>query len=596
MNPLYQSIDATFQRIVPGENGMLEEKTTSSLLLDLFFKLVRNIPEEELMESYQSILTSASETGNEDLLIDLVVMTFQTRDVRGGKGEKKIFYTMIIELFKMYPDTVIMLLSIIPEYGYFKDLMNLYLMIHANESFSKFSDALITSFATQLQKDKQELESSKASGKTPSLSFAGKFAPREGKTQFSTFYKKLLRKLFGKSKTAQQQYRKFIVELTATLEVPEVFMCAGRYHEITFSKVPSLCLNRFRKAFLNELVVKKGKHSIPLSESEEETGNRFPDDEGRVACRQALRKATIENKVCGKVLLPHELVSQLLKKSLISRDESLVYDAQWQKIIEGVLETTSKFLGTDAPLGINFGKLLALVDVSGSMAGTPMEVSIALGILVSMTSDPAWRDRFITFHERPSWVNLAGYTSLHDKVKATASSPWGGSTNFEAAFEMILQSAISARLTPEQIPDLIVFSDMQFNQAGKFSETMLDVMKRRFAEAGVKICGTPYPAPKIIFWNLRGDTRGYPATATASNVQLLSGFSPSLLKLLLSGEPMVTTETSADGAVTSKQVTPDETLRKALDDDRYDLVRLTLSQSNEGLLEKYTFVKIDDSV
>lgn len=589
MNLLYQSIDTTFKRIVFGENGNAEEKTTSSLLLNLFFKGVRDIPEEDLRAFVRNILTSASETGNEQLLVDLVVMTFQTRDVRGGKGEKKLFYIMIIELFKVYPDTVIMLLSIIPEYGYFKDLMNLYLMICADESFSKFSDALIVSFATQLQKDMQELEASKASEKTPSLSFAGKFAPREGKKQFSAFYKKLFRELFGKSKTARQQYRKLVVELTAEIGSPEVLMCAGKYHEITFSKVPSLCLNRFRKAFLNELVTKKGKQSKTLSESEEDTGNRFPNVEERVACRQALQEATINGNVSGKVIFPHELVAQLLPKSSISRNESLIYNAQWQKIIEGVLETTAKFLGEDAPEGINFGKLLALVDVSGSMDGTPMEVAIALGILVSMTSDPAWRDRFITFETDPHWINLSQHKSLFDKVKATSEATFGLSTNFEAAFELILQSAISARLTPEQIPDLIVFSDMQFDEAGGFSETMLDLMTRRFAEAGVKICGTPYPAPKIIFWNLRGDTCGYPASATASNVQLLSGFSPSLLKLVISGDPVVATETSEDGVVVSKQVTPEETLRKALDDDRYDLVRLTLSQSNEGLLDKYSF-------
>jgi hypothetical protein len=63
------------------------------------------------------------------------------------------------------------------------------------------------------------------------------------------------------------------------LQVPEVLMCAQRYDELNFAKVPALCLNRFRKAFLNEKV-----KTLPTAE-EEETGNRHPQDEKRVAAR-----------------------------------------------------------------------------------------------------------------------------------------------------------------------------------------------------------------------------------------------------------------------------------------------------------------------
>jgi len=275
--------------------------------------------------------------------------------------------------------------------------------------------------------------------------------------------------------------------------------------------------------------------------------------------------------------------------SSINFAESCVYDAQWQKIIDGVLETSAKFIGSDAPFGLNFGKLFPLVDVSSSMSGTPMEVAIALGILVSMTCNIAWRDRFITFDTNPTLVDLSGCKSLFDKVKKTQNAPWGGSTNFEKAFEMILNVACDARLTPDQIPDLIVFSDMQFNQAGSFRETMFMLMTRRFSEEGVKICGSSWPLPKIIFWNLRGDTQGYPVDANQKNVQMLSGFSPSLLKLLLSGEPLVNEVVAENGTVVQQQITPAETLRKALDDSRYFPIREILNKSSEGLLEKYVF-------
>ena len=589
------SLQTRLNGLVLGENGMPSHASTSSALLDLFFKLVRDLPEEDLKDKVLALLTIVRTTGDANLLVDLFVLMFQTRDCRGGKGEKMLFYRLLLELFKEYPETVISLLGEISTYGYFKDFMNLLEMIAPLQSNLEFGDLtrlqneMIDLYAAQLQKDEKELKSSKdVPGAVPKLSLAAKFAPREGK-HFKAISKKFAKKLFGKSPRAQEQYRKLVVPLTAALEVPETLMCARRYDEINFKKVPSLCLNRFRKSFLNELVTKKGSHPVPLSESEEETGNRHPDDPTRVQCRKNLQLASAEGKVCGKVLQPHELVSQLMGNSRISATESTVYDAQWAKIKEGVLEGMTKLVSTPDSPTINLGKLTALVDVSGSMSGTPMEVAIALGVLVSELSDPAFKDRFITFESEPTWVSLEGLTSLRDKVVKTQAAPWGGSTNFKAALEMILKVAIEHRLSPEEIPDLIVFSDMQFNQAGQYGETMHDVIKRRFAEAGVAVCGTPYRMPKIIYWNLRGDTRGFPAESNTPNTQMLSGFSPSLLKLLLDGEPLVIEEVAADGTVTHREVTPEETLRKALDDERYNRIRVILSESNEGVLSKYTF-------
>lgn len=444
------SLQTRLNGMVLGGNGMPSHASTSSALLDLFFKLVRNLPEEDLKDKVSTILTIVRTTRDSHLLVDLFVLMFQTRDCRGGKGEKMLFNKLLLELYKEYPETVISLLGEIPNYGYYKDFLILLEMIaplQFNFEFGnlfRLQSAIIDLYAAQLLKDKKELESSVVIGAVPKLSLAAKFAPREGK-HFKAAFKKLVRKLFGKSPRAQEQYRKLVVPLTAALEVPETLMCARRYNEINFKKVPSLCLNRFRKSFLNELVTKKGARPVPLSESEEETGNRHPDDPKRVQCRKNLQLASAEGKVCGKVLQPHELVSQLMGNSRISATESTVYDAQWAKIKEAVLEGMTKLVSTTDSSAINLGKLVPLVDVSGSMRGTPMEVSIALGILVSELSDPAFKDRFITFHETPTWVSLEGLTSLRDKVVQTQAAPWGGSTDFKAAMEMILKVAVEHR-------------------------------------------------------------------------------------------------------------------------------------------------------
>ena len=84
-----------------------------------------------------------------------------------------------------------------------------------------------------------------------------------------------------------------------------------------------------------------------------------------------------------------------------------------KKIREDVVNICTT--GTIDPKGLNLSKLVALVDVSGSMSGIPMEVAIALGILVSEVTHPDFRNRLLTFETKPSWVNLSQAKTLQEK-------------------------------------------------------------------------------------------------------------------------------------------------------------------------------------
>jgi len=403
-------------------------------------------------------------------------------------------------------------------------------------------------------------------------------------------------------------------------------MAAGRWEEIRFARVASLCLQRHRKAFLNEAL--KGV----LTPAQDGTGNRHPDDPARVAARLHLREAIVSKKgVQGKALMPHEIVQHCMggEGRSLSTLEADLMNAQWASLRAGTLEAMRKAaelrdlqvleaaapatagLGSLAaleralPKHVDLGKLVALVDVSGSMSGTPMEAAIALGILVSELAAPTFRDRVLTFESVPNWVDLSSHTSIRDKVRACEQAPWGGSTNFEAACERILGAAEAAKLPPDEVPDLIVFSDMQFDEArgrGGRWETAFERLQRRFAEVGQRVCGAPYAAPRIIFWNLRANTVGFPVAKDTPNVQLLSGYSPALLKLVVSGADLVgdeeeVTETAVmpDGSIqtTTKVVrsgpTPEQTLRTALDDAVFDAVRLRLAALEAGPFKDYAF-------
>jgi hypothetical protein len=566
MSTFIEAMDKeTEKKFVLGENDCPALETTSELLVDFFFQLVRNLDKIKIISYIQKIKTEFDETKNVQLLIDLFVLTFQTRDIRNGKGERDLFYIMFLALQEHFPVEILLLIPSISAYGSYLDFSKLMNLINQKKSetsdkteknnYSTFEKAIISYYAEQLQNDQQVLQtSSGAKDSLPILSLAAKWAPRENK-QYKEFAHQLAQRLFPSQKNKHILYRKLIVNLSKQLDVTEIKMCADLYHEIDFSKVPSKCLNKNRKAFLNECLKKSTL--------------RYPDKASRNVCRFHLLSALTTGKVNGKDMMPHELVQQLYSSSQISEEEIQIYDAQWQKIRENVLNSMLSS-SSCAEKSISLGKLVPMVDVSGSMSGEPMMVAIALGILVSELSHDHFRNRFLTFETNPSWVVLKEEDNLKQKVEQTKDASWGGSTDFQKAFRLILKIATENNLSQEEIPDLIVFSDMQFNEADRSGYTMFETMKHEFSKHG-------YQCPKIIFWNLRANTVGFPVSKDESNVQLLSGFSPNLLKMILTGQPLVKQEKNEEGKIVQKTITPAETLRKVLDDPNYDSIRTVLS-------------------
>ena len=631
MSAFLASMDLLDSRTVT-TNGDACLKKTNSSLLDLFFKLVRGLDAEELASLFSAAVTEATEP---EAKADLIVLAFQTRATRGhGKGEKDLAYQLLKLGAKEFgEEPVAAVLGLLPLYGYWKDLVHLVASDDCPRALADKSEELL---CEQLLADEAELAAATAEKRTPSLSLVAKYAPREG-MKFDKgplrLAKRLAQRLFGSANPAAsaRKYRKLCSSLNSQLCTTEVLMAAGRWEEIRFARVASLCLQRHRKAFLNEAL--KGV----LTPAQDATGNRHPDDPARVAARLHLREAIVSKKgVQGKALMPHEIVKLCLggEGRSLSTLEADLMNAQWASLRAGTLEAmrtaveqrdlevleaaapATAGLGSLAaleralPKHVDLGKLVALVDVSGSMSGTPMEAAIALGILVSELTAPTFRDRVLTFESVPNWVDLSSHTSIRDKVRACEQAPWGGSTNFEAACERILGAAEAAKLPPDEVPDLIVFSDMQFDQAngghGGRWETAFERLQRRFAEVGQRVCGAPYAAPRIIFWNLRANTVGFPVAKDTPNVQLLSGFSPALLKLVVSGADLVgdeeeVTETVVmpDGSIqtTTKVVrsgpTPEQTLRTALDDAVFDAVRLRLAALDVGPFKDYAFAPKD---
>jgi hypothetical protein len=239
------------------------------------------------------------------------------------------------------------------------------------------------------------------------------------------------------------------------------------------------------------------------------------------------------------------------------------------------------------------------------MEGVPMEVAIALGIGISEITNEAFRDMVLIFHESPTWFRLNPTDTIVEKVRCVKRARWGMSTDFEKAYDLILDVCLQNKLRRDDMPCLIVFSDMQFDEARGVTgyrygsgrtvpstpRTMFQSIQSKVQKVAETLGWEDSEPTPIVFWNLR-NTEGYPVDKDTQGTVLLSGFSPSLLKLVMNGEALKEQEVEVvqeDGRVVTEkvQVTPEEILLKMLNDPLYDAVRSILGKSTEGSLKEY---------
>jgi hypothetical protein len=313
--------------------------------------------------------------------------------------------------------------------------------------------------------------------------------------------------------------------------------------------------------------------------------------------------------------MPHEIVSTILKNSQISRGMELALDAQWKDLWKQVVEQVK---ANAAEEGLEFDptRMVPMCDVSGSMEGVPMEVAIALGIGISEITNEAFRDMVLIFHESPTWFRLNPTDTIVEKVRCVKRARWGMSTDFEKAYDLILDVCLQNKLRRDDMPCLIVFSDMQFDEARGVTgyrygsgrtvpstpRTMFQSIQSKVQKVAETLSWEDSEPTPIVFWNLR-NTEGYPVDKDTQGTVLLSGFSPSLLKLVMNGEALKEQEVEVvqeNGRVVTEKVrvTPEEILLKMLNDPLYDAVRSILGKSTEGSLKEYeslTLTRVDGS-
>ena len=231
---------------------------------------VRGADKKHIMMLQDEILDSGTNKAYEDV----AVLAFQTRDIRGGKGERDVFYMMIDNLLKYDFDLVVDLMSLVPEYGGWMDIIH-FKNVYAGITGLQFE--LNKMILNQLLAD----ESALRSGNISSISLLGKWLPREG-NKYDLMAKEIALFIWENDlsnhvdNNYMPSYRKRLSTLNRALKTVEVFECANRWDEIDPKTVPNRALEIKKHAYLNETAYRYQRCAFV----------RKPRDSKRNKCRE----------------------------------------------------------------------------------------------------------------------------------------------------------------------------------------------------------------------------------------------------------------------------------------------------------------------
>ena len=577
MSTLIQGLDSK----QVGENGTYEytwAANSSSIeekLVQINFQLVRNQNSKfSFIPNFYLLLTNLKELyDNNDTTIDykkyigmLYKMIGYTRDIISGKGEYELSFMMIRYFYSFFPQLAIEFIPTLVQlddkehpYGSWKDLK--YLCNHCKNSYKTDTiakdgmyDEIIEKccnlYNEQLRKDYENMEDSHYN-----ISLVAKWVPRENK-KFGWLFYKLAESYFENymrhAKSVEQQrlakrkcymkYRRIVSALNKKLDTLQIKQCDNTWSQINFNNVTSITMMKQKLAFFNQK-----KNGQP----------RYENREDRIQCAKNFeayindKNVEIKGKRVSTVDFTKEAI-RLLDTNFNFKNEPqiILLNKQWEN---------------NKSQNRKLGKMIAMVDTSGSMNGEPLYAAIAMGVRIAEMSSLG--KRVMTFSAKPTWVNLENAHNFTTCVEKIQKADWGMNTNFFAAMNLILDAIIETKLPPCEVKDmvLVILSDMQIDEAQKRKDgnrdTMFQNISKLYEKVGMEHYGEPLLPPHILFWNLR-NTNGFPNLSTEQNTSMMSGINPALMNIFCE-----------EGMESLSQYTPWNVLQKSLNDERYSVLQ-----------------------
>lgn len=432
-------------------------------------------------------------------------LLFHIRDIRGGIGEREIFRTLIRHVAKTWPESAEKNVLWISEFGRWDDLMCL--------MGTPCQKEVVRIIRQQLEQDLDAIARRENGELEAPVSLLGKWLPSANTSSART--RGQAKVLMSALRMDAKQYRQMLTKLRANSCVTERYLTNKQVEKIRYEAVPAKAMLTYRDAFHRK------------------DQERFDAYVEAAACGEA--------KMHCDTLFPYEILRPYFSSG---------YRANTPKQ-EGVLDA----LWDNLPMEIGSRNAIAVVDTSGSMycnrPGTPKPalISQALGIYFAERCQGVFRNHMITFESNPHLVELRG-KNLLEKLRYVQSFPWGMSTNLEAVFDLILNTAVNSDAKQEEMPAVLyIISDMEFNCAIRDPDkTVYENAREKFASYG-------YQMPAVVFQNVNSWQMQAPVTANTRGAALVSGAGISSMKEKFDGN-----------------VTPLSHMLKVLNSKRYEVI------------------------
>lgn len=500
------------------ENGAGAYKSTLNACLDAFGSLgaMRKSDDTTIVSTFEKAF-------NEDKVLAMR-MLFWLRDIRGGIGERRAFRVILKWLAERHPEIVIHNFNNILEYGRGDDFLVL-LNTQIKNDVTTFIWGIIQEDWVKMAKGKP-------------ISLMSKWMPScNGSSKLTRQYANIFIKAW---KWSPRHYRKVLSKLRAYSNVVETKMSARKWTDIDYEQVPAKAAMNYSNAFYKHDEVGYSRYLIDV--------------------------ATGDAKVKSKTLFPVDIVHKVFmaRYNRVSSKDKILLNAMWNNLPNYFEKSPNE-------------SSICVVDVSGSMSGEPMEVAVSLGMYCADKCHGPFHNKFITFSDNPQLVEVRG-DDLFSKTYNVTSVDWGGSTDIEKVFNLILTTAIQNHCKQEDLPSkLYIISDMQFNEAsGNYnwrtrrhdtrSMSFMQQMRQRYAAAG-------YEMPALVYWNVRASHCGmFQETIDGENIAMVSGYSAKLFESVIEGTTYEEFVNERGETVTKQKIDPMTVMLTTLGNERYDNV------------------------
>lgn len=373
------------------ENGGIAHKHTNSKVLDMF---AMGGSYRDRSDADCILLFKNAFEENRNLAMKCL---FYIADIRGGQGERRFFRVIFRWLCINHPDIAKKNLCNIATYRRWDDL------IYVTEG-TPCEKAAFTLIKHQLALDVQ--------CKTPSL--LAKWMPSQNASSETT--KRLGKKLARFLGRSDKEYRKMLSILRGRINVVEKLMSANRWTEIQFDKIPSKAGMIYRNAFARRDILAKRYEAFAKSK---------------------------DTKVNADTLYPYEVVKKAIEKSYLSLDstERAMINKYWLCL-------------PDYLNGQNCS-MMCVVDTSGSMYGTPIDIAIGLGMYCAERIGGPFKNHYISFSSRPQLISVEGIDFV-DKVNRIYRTNLCENTDLEAVFNLLLTTAKKSKVRKRTFQSILL--------------------------------------------------------------------------------------------------------------------------------------------